>query len=613
MSEPTADEIISKCLELESPTSFFLFAGAGSGKTRSLVEVLKEFKTRYAEQLRLKGQRVGIITYTKAARDVIEQRLKFDPVFSVSTIHSFSWDLIKAYTNDIRQWLAASLKEELEELESAQAKGRAGTKAAVERELKIISKSERLKLLPRIRKFIYNPDGNNLTKDSLNHAEVIKLVAFFLGEKPLMQSILVQSFPILLIDESQDTNKELINALFKVEQIHEKNFCLGLFGDTMQRIYNDGEETLGQNIPASWKKPSKVTNYRSPRRVIDLINKVRSEVDSNLQEPRKGAHTGHAHLFIAQSETNKLQVEKSVLEAMAKITEDALWTSQTEVKTLCLEHKMSARRGGFGDFFCPLYDAKAFGTELTDGTLPGALFFRNQVIPLIEARRQVDKFNVARIVRDFSPILDSKKLESAPNPAKLITQANNAVESLYLLWDEQPPRLIDILVEIDSSTLFRLPDDFKSAVSIELQELSEEGDERSDKAIAWEKALQASYDDMVQYTEYVSEKSRYGTHQGVKGEEFPRVLVILDDQDAGGFLFSYEKLFGAKDLSATDLRNEHEGKDTTMSRTRRLFYVACSRAEEGLAVLAYTHDPNAVKKTAIDSEWFTEEEVVSLD
>ena len=36
-----ADEIILGCLNLEKPKSFFLYAGAGSGKTRSLVEVIR--------------------------------------------------------------------------------------------------------------------------------------------------------------------------------------------------------------------------------------------------------------------------------------------------------------------------------------------------------------------------------------------------------------------------------------------------------------------------------------------------------------------------------------------------------------------------------------------
>ena len=42
--DKNVDDIIYNCLKLENPKSFFLFAGAGSGKTASLVNVLKIFK-----------------------------------------------------------------------------------------------------------------------------------------------------------------------------------------------------------------------------------------------------------------------------------------------------------------------------------------------------------------------------------------------------------------------------------------------------------------------------------------------------------------------------------------------------------------------------------------
>lgn len=102
------------------------------------------------------------------------------------------------------------------------------------------------------------------------------------------------------------------------------------------------------------------------------------------------------------------------------------------------------------------------------------------------------------------------------------------------------------------------------------------------------------------------------THQGVKGLEFPRVMVVIDDSEARGFLFSYEKLFGAKAKSDTDKKNEAEGKETTIDRTRRLFYVTCSRAEEALAVAAYSDNPAAVRDTAIRQGWFDSDEVEIL-
>ena len=123
-------------------------------------------------------------------------------------------------------------------------------------------------------------------------------------------------------------------------------------------------------------------------------------------------------------------------------------------------------------------------------------------------------------------------------------------------------------------------------------------------------ALETSFDQIEAYNEYVSDRARFGTHQGVKGLEFSRVMVVMDDKEARGFLFSYEKLFGAKAATPTDLKNEQEGKETSFDRTRRLFYVTCSRAKRSLAIVAYTENPNEAKEFVLSEKWFEEKEVV---
>ena len=64
--------------------------------------------------------------------------------------------------------------------------------------------------------------------------------------------------------------------------------------------------------------------------------------------------------------------------------------------------------------------------------------------------------------------------------------------------------------------------------------------------------------------------------------------------------------------SDTDKKNEREGNDSTLERTRRLFYVTCSRAEKSLAVVAYTSNPEAVKEFSISQGWFVDSEVVNF-
>ena len=74
-------------------------------------------------------------------------------------------------------------------------------------------------------------------------------------------------------------------------------------------------------------------------------------------------------------------------------------------------------------------------------------------------------------------------------------------------------------------------------------------------------------------------------------------------------MFAYDKLFATKAKSKTDLENEAAGKETTIDRTRRLFYVTCSRAEQSLAVVYYTADPTLARDAMIRQEWFEPGEI----
>ena len=49
----------------------------------------------------------------------------------------------------------------------------------------------------------------------------------------------------------------------------------------------------------------------------------------------------------------------------------------------------------------------------------------------------------------------------------------------------------------------------------------------------------------------------------------------------------------------TDLENKRMGKETSIERTQRLFYVTCTRAKKSLAVVMYTSDVATVKENAI--------------
>jgi DNA helicase-2/ATP-dependent DNA helicase PcrA len=624
----------------QGPRSFFLYAGAGSGKTRSLVSTLNHIRETHGDWLWLRGKRVGVITYTNAAADEIKRRAMADPLFEVATIHSFLWSLIGGYNADIREWLRVRLQADITELEAAQQKGRSASKAAQQRARDMVNKTDRLANLDQIRVFTYSPTGDNRGRDALNHAEVIAMGSAFIAEKPALRRLLVGKYPILLIDESQDTNKLLVDALLHVEEEFSASFCLGFFGDMMQRIYADGKARLPEFIPERWAKPAKAINHRSPERIVRLINKVRSEEDDHVQQHRPDKPGGIARLFIASNEvTEKSELERRVRERMAEITGDDQWTVREAVKTLGLEHLMLARRMGFAELFAPLYAVERIKTGLLDGSLPGLRFFVADVLPVVAARQRGDEFQLTALLRKRSPLLQPAVLKrEGQDQTQNIIRARDAVAALCALWEnERDPTCREVLTLVADTGLFEVPDSLKPHVEIpealaelaallaaqaEAQDASEESEDDADDeedtvspAIsAWEQALEAPMSQVSLYADYVAGVSPFDTHQGVKGLQFPRVMVVIDDQEARGFMFSYEKLLGAKPLSSTDLGHQEAGEESTLDRTRRLLYVTASRAEQSLAVVAYSAEPEKVRETVVAAEWFSadETEIVSV-
>jgi DNA helicase-2/ATP-dependent DNA helicase PcrA len=297
---------------------------------------------------------------------------------------------------------------------------------------------------------------------------------------------------------------------------------------------------------------------------------------------------------------------------MARATGDDAWLSQGSVKNLILEHHMAARRLGFEAMFEPIYRLRGKQTGLLDGTLPELAFFSRDVLPLVRAIRSGDKFGQARVVRERSPILGKSALQSAASPSAQIGKAKAAVAALANLWnDGNRASFRDVLVAVHEHRLFAIPEGLQPFT--ERAASPGDPDEAGDEAAeGWGVMLDSDFEQIASYSDYITGISPFDTHQSVKGREFPRVMVVISDDEARGFMFSYDKLFGAKEKTVTDIKNEADGADSSIARTRRLFYVTCSRAEESLAVLAYSGDAAAVRRGVLANGWFNEDEIVQL-
>ena len=603
------DETLEKCILSTPRKSFFLFAGAGSGKTYSLVLLLKKIHNSIGKDLLSQGKNVAVITFTNAATDEIINRLDYSPIFHISTIHSFVWDVIKYYQADIKRLYCFYIEEDLKALEKKlEETEKKTTKTYLSNVEKFEYQKERLAKAQIIEKFVYNPNGSNPEYNALKHAEVIKISAQMILENKMLQRIIAQRYPILLIDESQDTKKELIDTFFEIQRNFADIFTLGLLGDQKQRIYADGKENIEDSIPIGWEKPVKRMNYRCAKRIIQLANNIGKDIDIHAeQRPREDANDGLIRLFVIQQREglNKDEIEQNVMRIMSEQTQDAKWTTiGTEVKVLTLEHMMAARRLGFSRFFAPLYKVSKYQMTFLQGSVSEIEFFTKEVLPIAESIKE-DGRVALEILKKYSPLLSGQNTEK---PYELYLKCREEAIKVANLVNENGTIRV-VVDEIIKSQLLTVPDVVRQAYMLSPSDIEDTVEE---ELRAWVEVMDLPINMVRSYDDYVNHRSQFDTHQGVKGLEFDRVMVIIDDSEIKGFLFSYDKLFGVKDLSNVDLKNKENGKETSIERTQRLFYVTCTRAKNSLAVVMYTNNPERVKTETIRKGWFEENEIIVM-
>ena len=603
------DETLEKCILSTPRKSFFLFAGAGSGKTCSFVLLLKKIHNSIGKDLLLQGKNVAVITFTNAATDEIINRLDYSPIFHISTIHSFVWDVIKYYQADIKRLYCFYIEEDLKALEKKlEETEKKTTKTYRSNVEKFEYQKERLAKAQIIEKFVYNPNGSNPEYNALKHAEVIKISAQMILENKMLQRIIAQRYPILLIDESQDTKKELIDTFFEIQRNFADIFTLGLLGDQKQRIYADGKENIEDSIPIGWEKPVKRMNYRCAKRIIQLANNIGKDIDIHAeQRPREDANDGLIRLFVIQQREglNKDEIEQNVMRIMSEQTQDAKWTTiGTEVKVLTLEHMMAARRLGFSRFFAPLYKVSKYQMTFLQGSVSEIEFFTKEVLPIAESIKE-DGRVALEILKKYSPLLSGQNTEK---PYELYLKCREEAIKVANLVNENGTIRV-VVDEIIKSQLLTVPDVVRQAYMLSPSDIEDTVEE---ELRAWVEVMDLPINMVRSYDDYVNHRSQFDTHQGVKGLEFDRVMVIIDDSEIKGFLFSYDKLFGVKDLSNVDLKNKENGKETSIERTQRLFYVTCTRAKNSLAVVMYTNNPERVKTETIRKGWFEENEIIVM-
>ncbi|GAB2198913.1 UvrD-helicase domain-containing protein [Sessilibacter sp. MAH4] len=612
----SVDSSIQECLYMGSRKSFITFAGAGSGKTYSLKKALDFLRVHYCADFSRQGKKIAVVTFTNNAADEIKDRIEQNPIFAVSTIHSFCWSTIAGFNEDIRKWYLETIPYDLAQVEDEERRGRAG-KASDARKRTIIRLIEKIEWLAEPRTFVYDPNGVNSSQNSLSHADVLKIFSNFLTTKPMMAEVIVNKFPFIFIDESQDTNKDVVNSFFELQKAKSEKIVIGLFGDTMQRIFGGGEVELGKTKPNGWKTFNKEMNHRSARRIVGLGNQIRSEDDGRYQYAKDGSAEGYVRYFLLPRDNLvKPDVEEKIRNTMAELTGDVGWTDTESKETaiLLLEHKMASRRLRFDELWDRLSESPKIKDRISEGDNAELNFFSDIVFPLVDASREKRRADLMSILRNNkSPLLEPSVLnDNKDDPLSPARAAEHAFRGVISNDDVSFREVLEVLSQ---QKLLRIPEKLQSFVSGSgdngfKEETSEEDDS---EIVAWAEALETDFFQIRNYKDYADGNSIFRTHQGVKGNEFERVMVVMDDDEAGGFLFSYEQYFGAKEISVASQKKLNAGEEIGLDRTRRLFYVTSTRAKSSLAHVIYTSDVSKVKECLLSKKFAREDEIIEFE
>ena len=261
MAERKLEPEVEKVLELiHNDENFLLSGGAGSGKTFSLVQVIKEVIRRNPTV------QVACMTYTNAAVKEIEERVNHKNL-RVSTIHDFLWDTIKSFQKELKTCLIELINDPESKMSNPN-----------------VDNEE-----PYINSFddgVSYKEYLNISRGEISHDEVLMLSNQMFKQYKLLCNILKDKYKFIFVDEYQDTNPLVIDAFLSQIDKSSKNNIIGFFGDSMQAIYDDGIGDLSNYLESGHvKEVQKLQNRRNPQRVIDLANKIRT--DNLMQEPSR--------------------------------------------------------------------------------------------------------------------------------------------------------------------------------------------------------------------------------------------------------------------------------------------------------------------------------------
>ncbi|WP_069657771.1 ATP-dependent helicase [Arcticibacter eurypsychrophilus] len=634
--EPEVQKIFES---IDAGRNFLLSGGAGSGKTYSLVSVIRQV---LAENSTAK---VACMTYTNSAVKEIEERVNHKNL-NVSTIHDFLWDSIKHFQKELKEAIISL--------------------ANTEDVSKILI--DNLNSVPD--NFFDNlPDGiqykefMRLREGIISHDELLIVANYLFKNYPKLSSIVKDKYKFIFIDEYQDTSKTVVDTFLNHFKKSERRNVIGFFGDAMQSIYEDGIGNLNEykgDDAGTVNEISKTQNRRNPQLVINLANKLRT--DGIIQEPSTDPNAPNMFggvvkqgsvLFLHSTDGNINKVEEFLKENY-----DWDFHNSKETKELNLTHNLIAGKAGFRTLM-DIYDKdqiigfrdrikkfikeNALPTDFSENTFGEVIQIlqsgksgreMNAVSPtntmrafiginaeLFEYAKSLKYSEFSKMYVDKDQLLDDKKNDEDDGNKKGSKRDNlikhlfkiqinislyknrkyneflRATDYRYNIISIASKRTlrenIDSLVKVGDKTIEEvITDANEKGICIIDDKLI---DFKEKKGYLYNRVKDVRFSEFQKLFEYLEGQTPFSTQHKTKGAEFDNVLVILDN--GGWNNYNFGNLFLETGLA------------TVLERTQKIFYVCCTRAKKNLAVYYHNPDAQVIEKA---KEWFSNGNVIEI-
>lgn len=569
-AELASEQALTSVYEcLKNKRSFLLEAGAGAGKTYSLVKALRFLCSRDEFKLPRNHQKIACITFTNVAKDEIVARTDRNPLIYCDTTHAFCWSLISGFQKQLRTILP-TMKHWPEKFEEV---GSIGDRTVE-----------------------YNLGYRSVKNDRvlIHHDDVLPLT-ISLMENEKFRRIVTDKYPVILIDEYQDTDSDWIEAI-KIKFLGQPNSPqFGFFGDHWQKIYGDG---CGRIDHPAIEKIGKEANFRSVPVVVDCLNRMRPDLKQMVEKPEE---VGSVKIFHTNNWSGVRQtanhwkgdlpseVSHAVLEDVLNRLKSNGWDlSAMYTKILMLTHRVLASEQGYAS----LPSVFQFNESFTKKENNYISYFVDTLEPACTAYQERKFGQMFAALGGSIPAIqvknDKARWASAMDAVLKIREHGTVGEVIDHLRNTRHPRLPDALERQHK----------------DLDKFDRTKSEEMPRPLVELEALRAiSYREIISLTDYLTGHSPFETKHGVKGAEFENVLVVIG---RGWNQYDFNEMLElAKDSSSIP-----EKRQAAFERNRNLFYVACSRPKRRLALLFTQKLSDQALKTL--EAWFGADTVEAL-